>query len=448
MRASGGRSAVLDAVHDRDGEHARKSGGKPNTRDKLRNEILAAHGIDPAMAQEERTRARLQKRWKGASGLSRESSRKLELASAECGTPVDDRVRRKVEEKTGADLSGVRIHTSGASHEAANSVGAVAYTAGEDIHFSSGAYKPESPEGERILVHELVHTIQQRQDAEKDVAPRMDVSEPRDAGEREAEDIAHAVVEGDAPDGTAAKMAQQKGTVDGPASLPGAQNRATPASARGAGGGAPVAASKMETRPQRNGSLERFSVRQSATAAVQRFTSGSGSGKSESHSDSGPPNRSKKGTKAAKVPVGHPMVQLTAHRIGGLGLVPVYHLYIVHTDNSGGQTYYRGGPDGPVPAGGKDRGYGAIQCAHGTYSPGTIDYVEPNSKSTTVATGPAVLPLPGAFAAQCARIDATHTPYWPTGPNSNSVAFTLLNRTGLSTAHKPVTWTPGWGTLL
>ncbi len=59
-------------------------------------------------------------------------------------------------------FAGVRIHNEEASHSSAAALGAKAYTSGQDIHFGAGQFRPEQPEGLRLLAHELSHTIQQR----------------------------------------------------------------------------------------------------------------------------------------------------------------------------------------------------------------------------------------------------------------------------------------------
>jgi hypothetical protein len=59
------------------------------------------------------------------------------------------------------DFSRIRIHTDTAAAESAKALDAVAYTAGNHIIFDTGRYRPETPEGRRLLAHELVHTVQQ-----------------------------------------------------------------------------------------------------------------------------------------------------------------------------------------------------------------------------------------------------------------------------------------------
>jgi hypothetical protein len=141
---------------------------------------------DPAPASSDERgdlrRAAMQRRW-----LQRK-------ASSDGGQPLETGVRRQVEHATGADLSAVRVHTGVASQAAAASVAARAYTVGQDVHFGAGAYQPGSVEGDRLIAHELIHTVQQgsagelRQD-------KLEVSQPGDAAEREADELADAIVD-------------------------------------------------------------------------------------------------------------------------------------------------------------------------------------------------------------------------------------------------------------
>jgi hypothetical protein len=50
----------------------------------------------------------------------------------------------------------VRVHEDGG----AESIGAVAYTWGHDVHFAPGRYRPETASGQALLGHELTHVVQ------------------------------------------------------------------------------------------------------------------------------------------------------------------------------------------------------------------------------------------------------------------------------------------------
>jgi len=115
-------------------------------------------------------------------------------ASSGSGAPLPTGIMRKFEESLGADLSGVRVHTDGASADAASAVGAKAYTVGNDIHFGAGHYDPSSTAGEHLLAHEVAHTVQQG----GGVRYKLEVSAPGDAHEVEADRAADAMVAGGA----------------------------------------------------------------------------------------------------------------------------------------------------------------------------------------------------------------------------------------------------------
>ena len=57
------------------------------------------------------------------------------------------------------DLSAVRIHTGARAAEAARAVNARAYAVGRDVVFGAGEYQPSSPDGRRLLAHELAHVL-------------------------------------------------------------------------------------------------------------------------------------------------------------------------------------------------------------------------------------------------------------------------------------------------
>ena len=59
------------------------------------------------------------------------------------------------------DFGGVRIHTDDSAAQAADTIGARAFTLGNSIWFGRGQYRPTQG-GRHLLAHELAHTIQQR----------------------------------------------------------------------------------------------------------------------------------------------------------------------------------------------------------------------------------------------------------------------------------------------
>ena len=77
------------------------------------------------------------------------------------GSPLPDQTRGFMEQRMGTDFSGVRVHVDSQSDHLNRSIQAKAFTTGQDVFFSQGAYQPESQDGQRLLAHELTHVVQQ-----------------------------------------------------------------------------------------------------------------------------------------------------------------------------------------------------------------------------------------------------------------------------------------------
>jgi peptidoglycan hydrolase-like protein with peptidoglycan-binding domain len=71
------------------------------------------------------------------------------------------------------------------------SLSARAFTTGRDVFFRQGEYSPGSSSGRELLAHELTHVVQQNGDG---IQRKMTVSEPGDAHEIEADQMARQVV--------------------------------------------------------------------------------------------------------------------------------------------------------------------------------------------------------------------------------------------------------------
>ena len=74
------------------------------------------------------------------------------------GEPLPETVRARMEAYFEADFSTVRVHVG----MDAPSLGALAFTVGESIHFAPEQYQPFTERGLRLLGHELAHVVQQR----------------------------------------------------------------------------------------------------------------------------------------------------------------------------------------------------------------------------------------------------------------------------------------------
>lgn len=95
----------------------------------------------------------------------------------------------------GRDLGQVRIHTGGSASALAASLHARAFTVGEQIAFATGHYRPEHPEGQRLIAHELTHVLQQRWGLDADIQ-RAGIGAPGDRYEAEAERNAERFLQG------------------------------------------------------------------------------------------------------------------------------------------------------------------------------------------------------------------------------------------------------------
>src|SRR5258708_4159703 len=91
-----------------------------------------------------------------------ETTEAMPTAAAEqspAGSPLDPETRRLMERRFGHDFSQVRIHTDARSAAAARELNAHAFTRGQDIFFAAGLYLPHTIQGQKLLAHELTHTL-------------------------------------------------------------------------------------------------------------------------------------------------------------------------------------------------------------------------------------------------------------------------------------------------
>jgi predicted chitinase/pimeloyl-ACP methyl ester carboxylesterase len=87
------------------------------------------------------------------------------------GNPLPENVRQQLEMGLNTDLSSVRVHTDSEADFLSKSVQAKAFTTGNDIFFSSGAFDPNTKSGYELIAHETTHTVQQ---ASGQVQPGID----------------------------------------------------------------------------------------------------------------------------------------------------------------------------------------------------------------------------------------------------------------------------------
>ncbi len=78
------------------------------------------------------------------------------------GKPLDPNTKNFSESRFGHDFSQIRIHDDSTAASSAKSIHAKAYTVNNDIVFGANQYRPYTNEGQHLLTHELVHTLQQK----------------------------------------------------------------------------------------------------------------------------------------------------------------------------------------------------------------------------------------------------------------------------------------------
>jgi hypothetical protein len=124
------------------------------------------------------------------------------------GAPLPDSLRSPMEQHLGTDLGAARVHTDDSADTLAGSLGAEAFTVGDDMFFSAGSYAPQTAAGRELIAHEAVHVAQQP----GRVGYSGSLSDPADAAEVEARALAPAVarsVEGSPSTGAVTTAAGQ-----------------------------------------------------------------------------------------------------------------------------------------------------------------------------------------------------------------------------------------------
>lgn len=189
------------------------------------------------------------------------------------GRALDAGTRAQMEARLGHDFSAVRVHTDALASDTARAFGARAFTVGGDIGFAAGRYSPRTPDGARLLAHELVHTMQQR----RDHGTSPSAIGALEAAETEADHVAAAGVADtrSAAPRVAAVTAPVQFDLESPGRLATVHENIFPAAATP--GAAPASGSSLGRQPWRprtapGGGTARLIVRQvrDAIAAIER----------------------------------------------------------------------------------------------------------------------------------------------------------------------------------
>jgi len=109
------------------------------------------------------------------------------------GMPLPSGLKSMMEGSFGRDLSSVRIHTDSAAASMSDSIDARAFTSGQDIYFNAGEFSPDTKQGQRLIAHEITHTLQQcggiaREEKKKTPKPKVEVMDEEDLNEAAAGD--------------------------------------------------------------------------------------------------------------------------------------------------------------------------------------------------------------------------------------------------------------------
>ncbi len=144
----------------------------------------------------------------GGVELTGSTSSEIDRATDQGGQSLPEPMQAKFKQDLGvADPENIKIHTDTKADRLNQSLGARAFTHGQDIFFRQGEYNPNSGEGQKLLYHEGWHTRQQGGTRSRDetgssggtpsnnnAQTKMVVNPPDDQYEQEADAVAdHAV---------------------------------------------------------------------------------------------------------------------------------------------------------------------------------------------------------------------------------------------------------------
>ncbi len=117
-------------------------------------------GGSPCPACEREEPVTVSRKAQGAIGSDASASVGSVIRSS--GQPLAASTRAFFEPRFGQDLSQVRVHTDPEAQQSARDVSALAYTVGSHVVFGADRYVPGTPDGQRLLAHELTHVVQQQ----------------------------------------------------------------------------------------------------------------------------------------------------------------------------------------------------------------------------------------------------------------------------------------------
>ena len=157
--------------HEKDLQKKEEKEDKAGKKEKLQLKPIFASNAEPpdddpkiqrkcaACEKEEKLQKKSDTAASNTASASVESSLTLSKGG---GSPLPDNTRTQMEGSFGTDFSAVRVHTDSSAVQMNKDLSAQAFTHGSDIYFNAGKYKPADTDGQRLLAHELTHTVQQK----------------------------------------------------------------------------------------------------------------------------------------------------------------------------------------------------------------------------------------------------------------------------------------------
>jgi uncharacterized protein DUF4157 len=146
-----------DDPHEHEADHiAEQITASPGASQCSCQEKAGSHGPCPS-CQAHSSPLQVQRSARGASAPAMSG----DLSPGSSGQPLDLQTRSFMENRFGADLSDVRIHSDTQAASLANRISAEAFTLGRNIVFAANTYRPNTHAGRKLLAHELTHVLQQ-----------------------------------------------------------------------------------------------------------------------------------------------------------------------------------------------------------------------------------------------------------------------------------------------
>jgi hypothetical protein len=122
---------------------------------------------------------------KAADGTHRPATRTRAIAGLtnDSGLSLPAATRAPYERFFRTDLSHVRVHENRAAADAARTLNARAFVVGTDMYFDHGQLEPGSADGQRLLAHELAHTMQPIRSGHISLKVPVDAADPTEGAD-------------------------------------------------------------------------------------------------------------------------------------------------------------------------------------------------------------------------------------------------------------------------